>query len=676
MAQRLQNSLADLEKLGVDAVSVGMTSGSFVIAEGVVDFANPLPTVNAATGVQVSLEVSNTAFNGINPTQLAADATALHNAGFDAIMAVGGNLTLDSTQVDAIHSGGLVFNQPDVVTMQVASGTEGVVLSDLVASIDGPAPTYHHDLDIIDLVDNSMSITDAQATSLISEGLTFAANDAVDVTFTAGQALGTHLQTSLQGLQSLGVDVVTIAMTSGAIGIAEGTGGIDFAHLPTVVADAGVVVGLEVIDTAFSDINAANATALHAAGFDAIMAADGDLTLDSTQVDAIHSGSLVFDQPDTITMQVSSVNEDVVLTNLVSAIDGQTYQHDLDVIDLVDNGISITDAQASSLVHAGLQFAADDTGVAVHAVGTHLNTSLSDLQHLGVDVVHTTQGHVDTVVLDLGSGGLTSHTLPVFDTEDHVQLNVLDNQLGSMLEWVNSVDRNSPNIDTLSVALHDSLGVGAELQGAGVLDPAFHNAGLTIELNASFADSAVTLGMILEAADGVADPLMALHGQTLVDAMQAAGISNINIDQITHFTVADTDLKALMDHGLITADHAADVTVTNTGGLLDASLAQLVAIGADHVQILNGGTTLTVNADVPLYGTGAELQGVLNQMLKAFEDPTGVVKSVFDQTNTVDLKVAAPSGFHLDDANLLHNLQLLGIDDVLDANGHSIKPVA
>jgi hypothetical protein len=47
---------------------------------------------------------------------------------------------------------------------------------------------------------------------------------------------------------------------------------------------------------------------------------------------------------------------------------------------------------------------------------------------------------------------------------------------------------------------------------------------------------------------------------------------------------------------------------------------------------------------------------------------------VFDTADTVELKVAATfaTGFHLD-ASLLHNLQLLGIDDVLDETGHSIK---
>jgi hypothetical protein len=89
-----------------------------------------------------------------------------------------------------------------------------------------------------------------------------------------------------------------------------------------------------------------------------------------------------------------------------------------------------------------------------------------------------------------------------------------------------------------------------------------------------------------------------------------------------------------------------------------------------------GGSTLALDAG--LHSTSqAGVTAELNQLLTAFEAASGggvAIKSVFDQADTVELKVAATfaTGFHLD-ASLLSNLQLLGIDDVLDENGHSIK---
>jgi hypothetical protein len=675
----LQTSLSDLQKLGVDVVNVALSSGAGMVdiaaGTGAIDFAH-LPTVNAAAGVVVGLEVNNAGFSSL----VSGHAVDLHNAGFDAVTLTEGSLTIDSAQLDVLHAGGLVLDTRNTITMQVASAGEASVISNLVSAID--AHTYGHDIDVIDMGDNSVALTDHQASSLVTAGVSFALDDsAVAVSLSdPSTAVGTHLQTSLSDLQKLGVDVVNVAMVSaaGMVGIEAGSGAVDFATLPTVNAAAGVTVGLEVSDTAFTALNLpTHAAELHTAGFDAIMAADHTLTVDSAQLNAVHGAGMVFDARDTITMQVSSANEGVAISTLVSAIDDQTYRHDLDVIDLTDNAVTLTDAQAATLVTAGLHFAADDTGVALQAVGTHLQTSMHELAALGVDMVYSDSSAGDKLVIDLGTGSaLTANGLPGFYAHANVTIVANDNQLGELASvgqfagWANS------HVDTLAVVLHDSLGTGAELSGLGVLDPALHGVGYTgnIELDVAFADSAVTLGMLLDAADGSADPLMTLSGAGLVSALQAAGIIT-HIDAITQFVVADTDLAPLMAANLLSAHAAADVTVANSDGTLSTSLAQLAAIGADHVQTL-GGSTLALDAG--LHSTSqADVTAELNQLLTAFEAASGggvAIKSVFDTADTVELKVAATfaTGFHLD-ASLLHNLQLLGIDDVLDETGNSIK---
>jgi hypothetical protein len=182
--------------------------------------------------------------------------------------------------------------------------------------------------------------------------------------------------------------------------------------------------------------------------------------------------------------------------------------------------------------------------------------------------------------------------------------------------------------------------------------------------------------MILDAADGTADPLALLNGQTLADALVAAGISDIRIDHITSFRVSDTDLKPLMDAGLINAEAGATITVDHTGvGTLDVTLAQLAGIGADHV-VQAEGKSLAVDAGVTFSGL-SDLETKLSNILTKFEDPdTGKVnKQLFDDANTVALHVAgtlAPDdALHSD---LAAKLVLLGVDTVVDADNHVLHP--
>jgi hypothetical protein len=312
-----------------------------------------------------------------------------------------------------------------------------------------------------------------------------------------------------------------------------------------------------------------------------------------------------------------------------------------------------------------LAFADNDTGVTVQGTGTHLQTSLSDLQKLGVDAVHT-DGSVNTVVVEMGHGLVAQPTVPVFDTEDHVTLNVTDGQLADVVASATALQ--AANIDELSVALNSAF--GAKLTGTGVMNSALD--AFQIELDVAFADNVVTLGMILDAADGVADPLSALHGHSLVTAMEAAGISGINIGAITEFQVLDSDLRALMDAGLISADGTADVTVSNADGSLDATLAQLAAVGADHVT--TDAASLSVDLGLAVSSI-SQVQTALNDIVAQFEAQQGGVigTPVFDGADMVNLHVAATLSTGSLDAAVTAKLGLLGIDDVLDSDGNSIK---
>lgn len=539
-----------------------------------------------------------------------------------------------------------------------------------------------HYLTVLDLADNATTLNSTEAALLVDAGLAFATDDTV----TVQQATGTHLTTSLSGLQHLGVDAIIVTGTGGEFVIPAGTGTLDYAHLPTITADSSVVVGLELADNLQNaPTTAGESAALKAAGIDVLMAADHSLSVGSTQLEAIHAGGLDFATTDSITMTIASANEAVAIGNLVTAIGTPgAYHGDLDVLDVVDNGIDISDAQAATLVQAGLHFAADDTTVALvqtHAAGTHLNTSLSDLQHLGVDYVHTDAGQ-DTLVVNFGSG-LTSNTLPVFDATDEVKVVVQDSSLSQMVDFLNAPDKNDPHIDQLDVVLNTALGSTAGLGGNGILESAIQTAfgassggqhGIELEV-ANPTLSEVTLGMVLDAADASADSLHLLSGNSLVTALQAAGVTDINIDALTHFTISDSDLKPLLDAGLITAASGADIKVTSTDGALDVSLAQLANIGADHVQTV--GATTVLDAGVS-YSNLGDLQTALNGLVNTFNAQgvgTSASTALFENSDTVELRVAGDlSGQTINDATLLHKLELLGIDEIKDEHNHSIKP--
>jgi len=680
----LTTSLSGLQHLGVDAITVTGTGGEFVVpaGTGTLDYAH-LPTISADASVVVGLELAD---NLQNAPATATQAGQLLAAGIDVLMAADGSLSVGSAQMEAIHTGGLTFDTADTITMDIASANEVTAVSNLVSAINASA--YQGDIDVLHVLDGAISLTDAQATALVGAGLGFNSADAVTVDANVaaqGSAVGTHLQTSMTGLQHLGVDVVTITgAATGVVDIQAGSG-VDLAGLPQVSAPAGVLVGLEMSDVALAGLTGTQMDALVTHGIDVLSASDNTITLDSTEFDTVHSHGLQLNPADTVTVQIASANETSAVNGLVTAIGTPgAYHGDVDVLDVVDNAISLTDAQAATLVQAGLHFAADDTGVVLtqsHASGTHLHTTLSDLQHLGVDYVHTDAG-VDTVVLDASTGPIPSLTaLPVFDAEDKVRLAVQDTSLAQVVSGASAL--HTAQIDQLDVVLNTALGTG--LSGNGILESAIQSAFGTssgaqhgIELQvANSTLSEITLGMVLDAADGSADTLHLLSGNTLATALQAAGITDLHVNALAHFTISDSDLKPLLDAGLITAATGADIKVTNAGadGTLDASLAQLANIGADHVQ--TGGATLTLEAGVS-YTNLSDLQTALNGLVNTFNAQgvgTDASTALFESSDTVELRVTGDlSGQTLTDTTLVTKLQLLGIDEIRDEHGHNIKP--
>jgi hypothetical protein len=97
-----------------------------------------------------------------------------------------------------IHNG-LSFAPEDSVSLQLADAGIAPLMQDITSTTN-----IDPHVDQVDMSDNSASITETQAATLIDAGLHFAADDVVDM-----QAEGTHLSTSLKDLHDLGVDQVS-----------------------------------------------------------------------------------------------------------------------------------------------------------------------------------------------------------------------------------------------------------------------------------------------------------------------------------------------------------------------------------------------------------------------------------------------------------------------------------
>ena len=217
-----------------------------------------------------------------------------------------------------------------------------------------------------------VSINESQAVALINAGLHFAAGDEV----TLQAAAGTHLGTSLKELQKLGVDAVTVAGGAGELSLSLGDEGtLSASGLP--VFDAALDVTLDV----------GTAAQLHELGVVAGQTAAGH-TLGEAGLDAVE-------------LQLGGQKQlDALLSSTTLKDDLAALRADGVSVTTIDVGghavvghVSINESQAVALIDAGLHFAAGDD-VTLQAAGTHLGTSLKELQKLGVDAVVAAGGGV------------------------------------------------------------------------------------------------------------------------------------------------------------------------------------------------------------------------------------------------------------------------------------------
>lgn len=288
--------------------------------------------------------------------------------------------------------------------------------------------------------------------------------------------------------------------------------------------------------------------------------------------------------------------------------------------------IEIADAQAAALAAQGLTFVDGDV-VSLQAGGTQLNNSLHDLQHLGVDAVQSEHGKL---VLDHGAALDPLDDLPVFDPGLDVSLRVTPADLSQLL--LRPAALAASHIDHLRVS------------GSG---------------------------------DAATPP--AAPAQALDDALAASG-ADLVLEGAGPLALTDEQAARLLLAGRLQAERSVDLTIVQAAPAsppgdpvpaaqeLDLSLAQLAALGADHVAHVQG-ASLIVEAGV----SGPNLEQELQQLLAKLPG-----SALFE----ADAQVSLDLGQHdvnAISAGLAAELKLLGIDSLLgeDGAGHAIdRPLA
>jgi hypothetical protein len=557
----LSTSLQDLQKLGVDKVSVnGLEEGPLHIGLGGALGLGGLPVF--ADGMDVTLQLNDDTELG---SILGVDglATELAGSNIDHIDMVGDAATIDLTQAqqlvgdDTTTADDLVFAADDTVSLSV----DAFSLGDVVGHAQQIADVGVDQL----LAGGALTINEAEASSLVQSGLSFAETDTITV-----DAQTTNLSTSLQDLQKLGVDKVSVnGLEAGALHIGLG-GALGLGGLP-VFAD-GMDVTLELNDqTELDSILGVDGLAgdLFLSNIDQIDMANDAATIELSDLQQLvdaganSADGAVFADDDFVSLSIDEASMGVVASNAQQLAD-------VGVDELLAGGaLQVSDDQASMLVDAGLSFNEFDT-ITVDSQSTNLSTSLQDLQKLGVD--HVSVNGLEAGPLNIGLGGaLGLGGLPVFADAMNVKLG-LDgqDQLNSIFEGnVSVADLVASNIDQIDMA-----------GNVATIDA--DQAGQLIDNQLTFAaDDAVTLSLEAGMLD---DALLEAHGlnEIGVDQFNMVGFSSNTAELGIDLDTAN----AMIDAGL-SFDSLNNISLDfdqgASGSQVGTSFEELSKLGVDNV---------------------------------------------------------------------------------------------
>lgn len=569
-------TLKDMQFLNVDSVAVGAAVGGGVViqaglaAGALGDLANDtLPAFNVAqtdAALDLTLSIgSGTIASGLD---LASLATALRDSGVDHLAVVdNGSVSLSLDQAVGLQTAGIDFNTASDVSLNVtAADVSAIALNpDVLGAIN---------VDHLDVIGDSVTITDVEASALLGAGVDFAEAD--DVTLSVE---GTVSSVTLKGMQDLHVDSVSVGNAVSVLSVDAGAAlsAIDADALPSFVADqtgASLDVTLNVEAGALpTDFDLASlATALDAAGVDHLGVTGGGISLDVSQATALATAGIDFAEVADVTLSVSALDVASIAANsaLLTAVN-------VDHLDVIGDAITITEDQASALIGAGVDFVdADD--VTLTTEGTQTSVTLKGMQDLHVDSVSVARG-VTTLTLDAGA------TLQDLSTDDLPSFTIA--QTDAALDVTLNIDSG-----TLPSSF-DAGSIASALASAGI----DHLSSDSIALNFDHVTDFAASGLDFTAASDVTVDFADTELPSII--ANAGLLAAVNVDHLHAIdgtvTLSDADASALVNAGV---DFAVDdnVTVEAGGTQMSTSLKGLQALHVDSVAVAAGVTELHLDA--------------------------------------------------------------------------------
>jgi hypothetical protein len=288
--------------------------------------------------------------------------------------------------------------------------------------------------------------------------------------------------------------------------------------------------------------------------------------------------------------------------------------------------------------------------------GTHLSTSLKDLQKLGVDAVQASAGPL-SLYLGEGTDALSGANLPKFADSADVTLKLAPGQQLSNIQNVSATLKES-GIDYVS------MGWTELLQEDEAAINAITGAGIDFKMaTASLAgtDAAPTLDAMLQ--DELNDGVTLSGGQVMGNLVQTlfdAGVAKLELPSTPFVTIGDDLAAALSEAGMLHALPADGVQIdAGTVNHLQTSLKAMADMGVDHVLAIAGAQVdlgETFNKD--------DLSELLSHFVKT-EGGSTSIKAIFDNSTELNIGQVAKEDFTSDTSDTLETLFKSGIGDQL-----------
>jgi hypothetical protein len=644
-------TLKGMQDLNIDSVKLGRTSLVVEAGAALGDLdTSSLPQFDVEQSDASSDVTLNLEPGAIEPgIDLAGIASALDAAGVDHLGGDGVSLTLG--QAEILEGAGLDFADSADVTLALGADQLGDAIS-------GAGDLAAFGIDHLDAADDVL-LTEGDANALITAGLDFVDSDNVTL-----QADGTHASVTLKGMQDLNIDSVKLGRTSLIVDAGAALGDLDPDSLPQFDVDqsddsSDITLNIEPGDigagTDLGDI----AAALGAAGVDHI-SSDAALSLSFDQVADIVAGGIDFADVADVTVDFA----DAALAGIAGNAD-ILADAGVDHLHAIDGSATLSDADASALVGAGVDFAEGDN-ITVEAGGTNMSTTLKGLHSLNVDTVAVADG-LHAIKLDAGDlSDITAAGLPQFDVEQtdastEVTLFVGDSDLDDVARLADAL--REAGIDHFSVDQpltdYDSATQAQMAQIAA-------DSGIDFVYDPDHVSPSPTA---LSDSDDASDHALM---RDLISAFE----SGHDLGHGGAYELTDGTLSSLVESGALRAYTADHLVIDGTGGgdHLLTTLKEIADFGVDEVKLNSNMDRAYIDL-----GTLDDSSSVseISELLESLTSDGGDAKSIFAGAEKVALVVEADAAHALSKVDLvLEKLAQIGFTeiDVLATPGVEIAP--